>query len=74
MDLKTSKRLREIYKEVCAEVGLKQTLEGWSFFKIEMFEDYMAYCERVGRKPCFQHYKRNAIEIAKEMIQEVCNN
>lgn len=73
MDLKTSKRLRQIYKEVCDVVGLKPTLEGWTYFKIDMFEDYMAYCERVQRKPCFQHYKRNAIEIAKEMIKEASN-
>ncbi|WP_300857234.1 hypothetical protein [uncultured Clostridium sp.] len=69
-DMEIRKRLRKIYKEVCKETGLTCTVEGWTFFCIDMFEDYMAFCEREGIQPCYNQFKRNAISIAKEMIKE----
>ena len=62
--------LFEIYQEVCKEAGLQWTLEGWKFFDQVMIPDYFKHCKMTNNTPNMKKFKKNCIEIAKEMKEQ----
>lgn len=63
--------LFELYREVCKEVRIEWSIDGWNFFKEVMFPDYINYCKHNSATPSRTAFKRNCIYIALDMIKEV---